>query len=163
MNYLFASWRRKYIMEKKKFGGCVFCKAVSQKTDSAENLIVHRGKHSFLILNRYPYTSGHVMVIPYQHVLDLNDLDDDTRAEMMTMVNQTVKALKIAYSPDAFNIGINMGNAAGAGIEAHIHMHVVPRWSGDVNFMTSVGEVRILPESLEDTYEKIKAAWNSIL
>jgi len=163
MNYMFASWRRKYITEKKNNTNCVFCEAVSQKEDSVENLIVHRGEHAFMILNRYPYTSGHVMVIPYKHVLDLNDLDNETRTEMMNMVNQTIIALKKAYAPDAFNVGINMGAAAGAGIEAHIHMHIVPRWNGDVNFMTSVGDVRILPESLEDSYHRIKNAWDSIL
>ena len=163
MNYMFASWRRKYITEKKNNKKCVFCSAIEQNEDSVENLIVHRGEHAFLILNRYPYTSGHVMVLPYKHVLDLNDLDNETRTEMMNMVDQTIKALKIAYAPDAFNIGINMGAAAGAGIEAHIHMHVVPRWNGDVNFITSVGDVRILPESLEDSFQKIKNAWDSIL
>lgn len=163
MNYLFASWRRKYITEKKNNPTCVFCDAIAQKEDSVENLIVHRGEHAIMILNRYPYTSGHVMVIPYKHVLDLNDLIDEARTEMMTMVNQTIKALKKAYAPDAFNVGINMGAAAGAGIEAHIHMHIVPRWNGDVNFMTSVGDVRILPESLEDSYQRIKEAWDSIL
>lgn len=162
MDHMFASWRRKYITDRKKVSGCVFCAAL-EKEDSADNLIVHRGDNAFIILNRYPYTSGHVMILPFKHVLDLNDLDDATRTEMMTLVNQTIKALKKAYKPDAFNVGINMGAAAGAGIEAHIHMHIVPRWSGDVNFMTSVGEVRVLPESLEDSYKKIREAWNSIL
>lgn len=159
MNHLFATWRMKYITKRKNFEGCVFCEALKHE-DGTENTIVYRGKNSFVILNRYPYTSGHVMILPFEHSSDLNDLNNETRAEMMELVNHAVKALKKAYSPDAFNIGINMGAAAGAGIEAHVHIHVVPRWSGDVNFMTSVGDIRVIPESLEDSYEKIKEVWD---
>ena len=147
----------RYITEFKK-NGCVFCGALTLE-DGPENLIISRGQKSFVILNAFPYTSGHVMVLPYQHVPDLSDLDADTRAEMMEMVTKSSQVLKKLYTPEGFNIGINMGEAAGAGIEEHIHIHIVPRWMGDTNFMTAVGQTRVLPEALEDTYRRVKDAW----
>jgi len=147
----------RYITEFKK-NGCVFCGALTLK-DGPESLIISRGQTAFVILNAFPYTSGHLMVLPYQHVPDLSDLDSDTRAEMMELVTKSSQVLKTLYTPEGFNIGINMGEAAGAGIEEHIHIHIVPRWMGDTNFMTAVGQTRVLPEALDETYRRVKNAW----
>lgn len=147
----------KYIESHKKEDGCVFCIAQSMY-DSPENLIALRGKHSYVILNRYPYTSGHLMVIPFDHVATLEGLDPDTRAEMMELTSRCTTVLREVYRTQAFNVGINMGEAAGAGVLGHVHIHIVPRWAGDTNFMTAVGATRVLPEALEDTYKKISSA-----
>jgi len=147
----------RYITEFKK-NGCVFCGALELE-DGPENLIVSRGQKTFVILNAFPYTSGHLMVLPYQHVPDLSDLDAETRAEMIEMVTKSSQVLRTLYTPQGFNIGINMGEAAGAGIEEHIHIHIVPRWMGDTNFMTAVGQTRVLPEALDETYRRVKDAW----
>jgi len=147
----------RYITEFKK-NGCVFCN-VLQHEDGPENLVVFRGEKAFVILNAFPYTSGHLMVLPYEHAPDLADLDAQTRAEMLELVTKTSQVLRSIYSPEGCNIGINMGEAAGAGIEEHIHIHIVPRWIGDTNFMTAVGQTRVLPEALEETYRRVKGAW----
>ena len=157
MKHLWSPWRMRYLTEFKK-KGCVFCGALALE-DGPENLIVSRGQRSFVILNAFPYTSGHLMVLPYQHVPGLSDLDEETRAEMMEMVTKSSQVLRTLYTPEGFNIGINMGEAAGAGIEEHIHIHIVPRWMGDTNFMTAIGQTRVLPEALEDTYRRVKDAW----
>lgn len=148
----------KYIEEEKNKAGCVFCDALAQ-SDGPDNLIIHRGQHAFLILNRYPYTSGHLMVLPFLHSPALSDLDAETRAEMMEIMNKSTLVLKGIYQPQGFNLGANIGEAAGAGIEEHVHLHIVPRWSGDTNFMSSLGQTRVLPEELAETYEKVRAAW----
>lgn len=155
MKHLWSPWRMEYIESHEDEGGCIFCMA-AEKEDSIENLIVHRGKRAFIILNLYPYTSGHLMVSPFKHVPTLEDLDPKTRAEMMELVNESMIVLKIIYKPQAFNLGSNIGEAAGAGIPDHIHMHIVPRWTGDTNFMSSVGGTRVLPEALEETYKRVR-------
>jgi ATP adenylyltransferase len=127
--------------------------------DGTENLIVKRGAQAFAILNRYPYTSGHVMVVPYLHAGTLDELDESICNDMMRLVRQAITAIGTVYKPDGFNVGANLGAAAGAGIAQHVHFHVVPRWSGDTNFMTSVGSVRVLPEDLCETYQRLKDAW----
>jgi ATP adenylyltransferase len=147
-----------YIRAFKK-NGCVFCQALAQPQDGEDNLIVTRGEKAFVILNRFPYTSGHLMILPYQHARQLDDLDPETRAEMIELVTKGSQVLQEVYNPQGFNIGINMGEAAGAGIEEHIHIHIVPRWSGDTNFMSAVGETRVVPEPLAETYRRVKAAW----
>lgn len=139
--------------------GCVFCRALDQE-DSPDNLVVHRGKHAFVILNRFPYTSGHLMVLPNDHVQKLGEVPSGTRSELMELVNRATAVLEGIYSPEGFNLGANLGAAAGAGIEEHLHMHVVPRWAGDTNFMSTVGETRVLPEALEESWQQIKAAWS---
>ena len=138
---------------------CVFCDALDQLTDE-ENLIVHRGRSLFVMLNRYPYTSGHLMVIPNAHLDSLDMLDSETLAELMALTAKAVKVLRQEYQPQGFNVGINEGAAAGAGIEDHLHLHVVPRWSGDTNFMSAVADVRVLPEALEDTLRRVITRWN---
>jgi ATP adenylyltransferase len=128
--------------------------------DDKKTQIVFRGATCFVILNRYPYTSGHVMVVPYAHVADLAAADPETLAEMMRIAQRVQVALKQTYHPDGFNLGMNLGRAAGAGVTGHLHLHVLPRWSGDANFMTVVSETRVEPEDLTTTYEKLRKALN---
>ncbi len=149
-----------YIEGSKKEDGCVFCNAQA-KPDDAENLIAFRAKFSYVILNRFPYTSGHLMVIPFKHVATIEELDSVTRAEMMELTSRCTTELRNIYKPQGFNVGINMGEAAGAGVLGHVHIHIVPRWAGDTNFMSAIGETRVLPESLEQTYERVKKAFES--
>lgn len=159
MNHLWSPWRMTYIEKHKNEEGCVFCSALGQ-LDSPENLIIDRGQRAFIILNRYPYTSGHLMVVPYQHLPSLEGLDPGTLTEMMELAVSSTRVLEKVYNAQGFNIGINLGEAAGAGITDHVHLHVVPRWFGDTNFMSSLGQTRVLPETLEDTYWRIKMDWH---
>ena len=145
-------------IESNKEESCVFCLA-EEMEDGPENLIAFRGEHSYVILNRYPYTSGHLMVVPFDHKAHLEDLDPQTRAEMMELTTRCIVALRAIYRPEAFNMGANIGESAGAGVKAHVHIHIVPRWAGDTNFMTVVGDVRVLPEALGRTYERVRKAF----
>jgi ATP adenylyltransferase len=147
-----------YIQNSNKEEGCVFCNRMNQQ-DGTGNLIVFRGMWSFVILNRYPYTSGHLMIVPFVHQPSLELLDLETRAEMMELAARAIRVLQAEYHPEGFNLGMNIGEAAGAGIADHVHMHVVPRWKGDTNFMSTLSETRVLPETLEDTYERVKKRW----
>jgi ATP adenylyltransferase len=149
-----------YIENNTKEEGCIFCIAQA-KEDSAENLIAQRGERAFVILNRYPYTSGHLMVVPFEHKATLEELDPLTRAEMMELAALCMTVLRNVYNPQAFNMGANIGEAAGAGVKEHVHIHVVPRWAGDTNFMSTVGETRVLPELLADTYQRIKNGFHT--
>jgi len=142
-------------IESNKVEGCVFCSAQAME-DGAENLIAFRGERAYVILNRYPYTSGHLMVVPLDHKPNLEELDPLTRAEMMELTTRCMTVLRKIYHPEAFNMGANIGESAGAGIKQHVHVHIVPRWGGDTNFMTVVGDVRVLPEALESTYQRVK-------
>lgn len=144
-----------YIENSTKEDGCIFCNA-QEKEDSAENLIAFRGKRAYVILNRYPYTSGHLMVVPFDHQPNLEALDPESRAEMMELTSHCMAVLRRIYHPEAFNMGANIGEAAGAGVKHHVHIHIVPRWGGDTNFMSTVGGTRVLPEHLERTYERVK-------
>ncbi len=158
MDYLFSPWRMTYIEGHNQVEGCPFCEAAAQP-DSAENLIVARGQRAFVILNRFPYTSGHLMSVPYDHKPSLDQLDPETRSEMMELATLALQVLGAVYHPQGFNLGINLGTAAGAGITDHVHMHVVPRWGGDTNFMSTLGNTRVLPESLEESYRRIRLGW----
>jgi ATP adenylyltransferase len=149
----------KYIKENSSHPECPFCKAISEG-DDRENLVIHRGKYAFVMLNRYPYTTGHILVLPYIHQEKMSEFDPKTRSEMIELVNQAGQVLELVYKPEGLNVGLNLGTAAGAGIPKHLHWHLVPRWMGDTNFMTTVGNVRVLPESLEDSYQKIQSSWD---
>jgi ATP adenylyltransferase len=148
-----------YIQEPHKSSECVFCVAAEME-DGPDNLIIFRAALNYVILNRYPYTSGHIMVVPYVHKARLDELTAATRAEMMEITAQAIRILQNEYAPQGFNVGLNLGAAAGAGIAGHLHQHIVPRWRGDTNFMTSLGSTRVLPESLEDTFQRLKKAWD---
>lgn len=149
-----------YIQNHKDKQGCVFCKA-QDMPDGPENLILFRGEKTYVILNRFPYTSGHLMVVPYTHTPSLQGLDTGARAEMMELATRIMSMLSKEYNAQGFNIGINIGEAAGAGITEHVHLHVVPRWSGDTNFMSALGETRVLPETLQDTYNRLAETWEN--
>jgi ATP adenylyltransferase len=158
MNHLWSPWRMTYIENHKKEDGCVFCNAQA-KEDNAENLIVFRGERAFVILNLYPYTSGHLMVVSYEHKPNLEELDIATRTEMMELTSRSTTLLRKLYKTESFNVGINIGEAAGAGVVGHVHIHIVPRWNGDTNFMSTLGATRVLPEALEDTYKRVREAF----
>ncbi len=154
MDYLFTPWRFTYLSSVGKTPGCVFCERV--KLQDREALIIHRGEHCFIILNAFPYTSGHVMIVPYQHIDELQKLSPAAATEMMALSQRMERTLHAAYKPGGINLGMNIGAAAGAGMAGHIHMHVLPRWIADSNFMTVVGETRLVPEDLGTTWEKLK-------
>lgn len=161
LRYLWSPWRMNYIQGNKTENGCILCHEAAQQ-DSPRNLIVYRGEENFIILNRFPYTSGHLMIVPYKHCSSLDELKSETRCEMMGLTNKALAVLRLVYHPQGFNIGMNIGEAGGAGITEHIHLHIVPRWNGDTNFMSSLADTRVLPESLEDTYSRIKDAWGKV-
>ena len=161
MNHIWSPWRMQYISrEKKSSSGCIFCHAVDC-TDGDENLIVRRVKLAYVILNRYPYTSGHVMVVPFEHKPSLVSLDKATLAEIMQLINESLRTIEALYKPEGFNVGANIGSIAGAGVAEHVHFHVVPRWGGDTNFMTAIGGTRVLPEELSQTYQRMKGSWQA--
>lgn len=159
MENLWSPWRMRYVTNAEKPGTCVFCDAAQEKDDKL-NFVVRRGKDAYVILNRYPYTSGHLMIVPNQHVPSIEDLSPEVRAEMMELVNTSIGVLRRVYQPDGFNVGINMGEAAGAGIAEHAHIHIVPRWAGDTSFISTVGETRVIPEELNMTFDRISREWN---
>ena len=161
MEKIWATWRMNYIGEKKKYDGCIFCDFPKAGKDE-EYYILYRGKYSFIIMNAYPYSNGHLMVIPYRHTNDFASLSDEESAEIMKLGRLAVNALSKVYSPSGFNIGWNIGEVAGAGIAGHIHMHVVPRWNGDTNFMPVLGETKVIPEDLKTGYGKIRKAIEEI-
>ena len=154
MDYLWTPWRYQYVTKAEPPSGCVFC-AAAGAADDRENYIVHRARHNFIILNRFPYTNGHVMVVPFRHISTLQDMEEAPLLEMMRLLQECEQHLRTIYRPDGLNIGMNLGRSAGAGIADHIHMHVLPRWAGDTNFMTVTGETRVLPEDLPATWEKL--------
>jgi ATP adenylyltransferase len=158
MDYLWSPWRMKYILGKEDDPECVFCHAIQQNSDH-EYLIIHRGQNAFIMLNRFPYTSGHLMVLPYQHVPSYENLNPEIRSELMELVNRATMVLRDAYQPHGFNVGANLGEDAGAGLALHLHFHLVPRWRGDSNFMSVASNTRVLPEALMTSYDRIKKAW----
>jgi ATP adenylyltransferase len=158
MKRLWAPWRMKYVQSQESPVKCVFCE-VQEQSDGAGNLVIFRGQNAFVMLNRYPYTSGHLLVVAALHRPRLEDLDPQTRSEMMELATKGMAVLRKSYRSEAFNFGANIGEAAGAGIAEHVHLHVVPRWGGDTNFMSALAETRVLPEKLEESYQRILAGW----
>ena len=157
---LWAPWRLEYIKSDKS-GDCIFCSNAGLGDDE-HALIPYRGDRCFVILNAFPYTNGHVMVAPYEHTGDLTALDEATSGELMSLTQRSLRALESAYGADGYNLGVNLGRVAGAGVTDHVHLHVVPRWAGDTNFMPVLGKTRLLSESLGTLYEKLIAAQNSL-
>ncbi len=156
MERIWAPWRIQYIRQEKP-EGCILCDEPGEDNDAA-NYILYRGEKNFIILNSYPYNPGHLMVAPYRHAADLTELTEEERHEHFEMVSRAVQVLRQVFSPAGFNVGANIGKVAGAGLEGHFHTHIVPRWQGDTNLMPVLSDVRVIPEALADTYQKLKAA-----
>jgi len=154
---VWAPWRLEYVQSADEQPGCVFC--LARDGDDAERLVVHRGERAFVLLNKYPYASGHLMVAPARHVGDFTELDDDEALEVHRLAARGVAALRRTYAPDGFNLGWNLGRVAGAGVVDHVHLHVVPRWSGDTNFMPVLADVKVIPEHLATTRDRLAEAW----
>jgi ATP adenylyltransferase len=156
MDKLWAPWRMKYIsaVVGKKQDGCIFCDK-PQEAEDRQNLILYRGKNAFVICNAFPYNNGHLMVVPYKHTSSMDELDDATALETWKLLALCRRALSKAFNPDGFNIGINLGRVAGAGIDTHLHVHIVPRWNGDCNFMPVIGDTKVISQSLEDAYDAL--------
>ena len=159
MEHLWAPWRMAYVGVEQP-PGCIFCVKPGEDRD-VENCILHRGKHAFVMLNAFPYNSGHLLIAPYRHTADLGELTGEEALEMMQLAQQGIAALGRAFRPDGHNLGMNLGRVAGAGIADHLHLHIVPRWNGDNNFMTVVADTRVLPEALADSYQKLREAWQT--
>ncbi len=165
MEHLWSPWRMAYLRtdaaaQPSSPTGCVFCDLPAAGDDAA-SLIVQRGTHAYVILNKYPYNNGHMLIVPFAHVPSLEQLAAPVLTELMLLTNQTLAALRRMHDPQAFNIGANIGAAAGAGIAEHIHLHIVPRWAGDTNFMTSVNGIRVIPEDLQETYRLARTHWHA--
>ncbi len=157
MDVLWSPWRYNYITGSGAASGeCVFCRILNSSASDEEKYILKRAEFNFVILNIYPYAAGHLLVVPYEHVGDLGSVDKRTSDEMMDIIKTAQEALGAAYHPEGYNIGMNLGRSAGAGVADHLHMHILPRWTGDVNFMTAVGETRTIPEDLSATFAKLK-------
>ncbi|HSC35935.1 MAG TPA: HIT domain-containing protein [Thermodesulfobacteriota bacterium] len=159
MKVLWAPWRLKYITGDKE-EGCIFCKKPKEGNDK-DNLILYTGETSFIIMNRYPYSNGHLMTVPYKHTNNFSDLTPNERLELMDLTAKCLDILQV-IKPEGFNIGMNLGRTGGAGIDDHLHFHIVPRWSGDTNFMPVIGDIRVMPEYLEDTYETLSKHLKSL-
>ena len=155
---LWAPWRMVYIegIDREDDNGCIFCDKPAENADR-ENLILHRGETCFIIMNRFPYNNGHLLIVPYHHTAELGDLDAAVRLELLDTCDRAVRAMKNTMRPDGFNMGANLGRTAGAGIADHFHLHLVPRWNGDTNFMPVVGSTKVISESLDHTYDKLHA------
>jgi ATP adenylyltransferase len=159
MKQMWAPWRVEYIrMEKPK--GCVLCEIPQQDNDVA-NYLLYRGELNYVMMNKYPYNGGHLMVVPYRHVARLDDLSDAEITEHYRLIQRSLKILREVFNPAGFNIGVNMGKVAGAGIEEHVHSHIVPRWQGDTNFMPVIGDVKVISEAMADTYDRLKEKFQS--
>ena len=159
MKVLWAPWRMGYILSDKT-QGCIFCGLPKEDRDR-ENLILYRGSHNFVIMNRFPYNNGHIMVVPYLHVSSPDGLSDEASLDFMKVTQHAMRSIKKAFMPEGFNMGINVGKIAGAGMEEHVHLHMVPRWAGDTSFMTVFDEIRVIPEHILETYDKLFAAFHS--
>jgi ATP adenylyltransferase len=158
MDHLWSPWRYQYVTKGAPAGGCVFCGKA--EAEDADGLVVHRGRWNFVVLNLYPYANGHVMVVPYAHIDSLAGASAETAAEMMELTQESERVLRRLYNPPGMNVGMNLGACAGAGVAGHIHMHLVPRWPGDANFMTVIGETRVHIEELATTYKRMREAFS---
>lgn len=158
MDRLWSPWRYQYVSRAAPGDPCIFCSKPAAGDDRASHILL-RAEHNFILLNLYPYTSGHLMIAPYRHVARLSDLDPAALAEMIALAARAERALTEVYRPQGLNLGMNLGECAGAGVAGHLHMHVLPRWMGDASFMTTIGETRVLPEDLDTTYEKLAGAF----
>ncbi len=156
MDHIWSPWRYQFISEGAPKDSCVFCRIGADPASDERNFVVHRAARNFIVLNLYPYTAGHMLIVPYAHVSELGAADVETTAEMMMLTRDAERALRSLYRPDGVNLGMNLGSAAGAGIAGHIHMHVLPRWAGDANFLSTIGETRMLPEELPVTWSKLR-------
>ena len=154
---LWAPWRLEYIQQADELEGCIFCLAAAGEDE--ETLVVHRGEHAFALLNKFPYSSGHVMVAPTRHVGEFGELENDEALEIHRLAAQALGALAAVYEPQGYNLGWNLGRIAGAGVVDHVHQHVVPRWAGDTNFMPVLADVKVLPEHLAESRARLAAAW----
>jgi ATP adenylyltransferase len=161
MDYIWTPWRYQYIKDGGRKSSCVFCDIAASKDDE-NNLVVHRAESNYVVLNRFPYTSGHAMVVPYEHVATLQEARTEVVEEMMRLTRRLEGVLRKLYRPSGLNIGMNIGEAAGAGVAGHLHMHVLPRWVADSNFMAVVGETRILPEELSETWGRLRAGFETL-
>jgi len=161
LDYLWSPWRYSYLTAQHKPEGCIFCLMIAAGNDE-EALIVFRGEHNFVVLNRFPYTTGHLMVAPYRHVPDLAGLSDTAANEMMALTRAAERHLRWLYHPDGVNLGMNIGASAGAGVAGHIHMHVLPRWTGDAGFITTVSETRVLGEELPVTWKRLRTEFEKV-
>lgn len=159
MDHLHAPWRMEYILDINKEQGCVFCNKLKEPPGE-DNLIIYKGEHTFVIMNKYPYNSGHIMVTPYSHKGDFDELTAEEKLDLMDNITLSVNKLKELMSPEGFNIGLNLGRPAGAGVLGHLHFHIVPRWNGDTNFMTVFDDVRVVPEHLKKTYNSLYKIFN---
>lgn len=159
MERLWSPWRAKYIASgvDSEAQGCVFCRMAAEPEHDETNFVLHRAQHTFIVLNLYPYISGHLMIVPYLHTSEFDSVPKEITDELMDLAKRAQAALREVYSPRGFNLGMNLGAAAGAGIVDHMHIHLLPRWGGDTNFMTTVAETRVLPEDLETTYTKLRS------
>lgn len=157
MKYLWAPWRMEYIL-KEKNEGCIFCEIPKENQDK-ENYVLYRGKFCFVILNTYPYNNGHIMIAPYAHIKNLEELNRDTINELMSLCQKSISVLKKKINPQGFNIGANIGKVGGAGILEHVHLHIVPRWQGDTNFMPVISDTKVMPQYLSETYDLLKAGF----
>ena len=155
MERLWAPWRIGYILSDKKEDGCVFCNALHSNNDE-EKFVLYRSKHSFIIMNLYPYNAGHLMVVPNRHINSPLSLAEEEQTDMFKLVNKSIEAIQKTMNPEGFNLGMNLGRTAGAGIDDHIHIHIVPRWNGDTNFMSTVSDTKVISEALKETYNKLK-------
>ena len=160
MDRLWSPWRYQYVSKAAPGTDCIFCNKGLAHRDE-EDYVIARGEYNYVLLNLYPYTNGHLMVVPYAHVATLGETDEETLAEMMRMARHVEGCFRSAYNAQGINVGMNLGECAGAGVAGHIHLHMLPRWVGDSNFMTTVGETRVLPEDLRDTWRKLRSAWTA--
>jgi len=158
MKQLWAPWRLAFVEKAARFSGCIFCEQPALRRDG-QAYILRRGRHAYVLMNIYPYNNGHLLVAPYRHIATLEDLPQPVLLDMMQLVQQSITAIRKAYAPEGFNLGVNQGKAAGAGIEHHIHLHIVPRWGADTNFMPLLGETRVLPQHLKASYVRLKRAF----